>query len=130
MVSRTRVEELVQYTMDNRLIEALEKFYHDDAVMQENCEPPRVGLATSIERQRAAQAMTAQIHEVKAVSILVDGDLSAIEWHAEWTAVTGDRIRIEEMSLQHWKGDRIIRERFFYDGRKMRAVMEGRTVSI
>ena len=47
--------------------------------MQENCEPPRIGLAASLERQR-----------------------------------------VEEISLQHWKGDRILRERFFYDSSKLR----------
>jgi len=125
MVCRSRVEKLVQYTQENRLIEALKEFYHDDAVMQENSEPPRIGLAASIERQHVAQAMTAQIHEVKAVSILVDGDLAAIEWHAEWTMVSGDRVRIEEMSLQHWKGDRIIRERFFYDDGDLRLLTNG-----
>lgn len=125
MVCRSRVEELVRYTEENRLIEALEEFYHGDAVMQENCEPPRVGLAASIERQRAAQAMTAEIHEVKAASILVEGDLAAIEWHAEWTMMTGDRVRVEEMSLQRWKGDRIIRERFFYDCSKLRLLISG-----
>lgn len=122
MVCRSRVEDLVRYTLDNRLVEALKEFYHDDAIMQENCEPPRLGLAVSIERQKAAQAMTAQIHEVKAVSILVDGDRSAIEWHAEWSTVAGDRIRVEEMALQLWNGDRIIHERFFYDAGKLTAL--------
>lgn len=115
MTDRGRVEDLVRYTVDNRLIEALEEFYHEDSTMQENCMPPRIGRKASIERQKVAQAMTAKIHEVRAVSVLVDGDRSVIEWHAEWTLISGQRIRIEEIAVQEWKGDRIIRERFFYD---------------
>lgn len=115
MVDRSRIDSLIEYTLDNRLIEALREFYHPDVVMQENCQPPRVGLAASLERQRTAQAMTAQIHEVKAVLLVHDGDKAAIEWHAEWTTVGGARFRIEEIALQRWKGDRIIHERFFYD---------------
>jgi hypothetical protein len=111
----------VRYTVDNRLIEALKEFYHDDVVMQENNLPPRVGLAASIDRQHAAIAMTADIHEVKAVSILIDGDDAAIEWHAEWTLASGQRVRIEEIALQRWKNDRIIHERFFYDPTPLKA---------
>lgn len=115
MVDRSRIDSLIEYTLDNRLIEALHEFYHPDVIMQENCQPPRVGLAASVERQRLAQAMTATIHEVKAVVVLHEGNNAAIEWHAEWTMVGGARLRIEEVALQCWKGDRIIHERFFYD---------------
>lgn len=115
MVDRSRINSLIAYTLENRLIEALNEFYHLDVVMQENCQPPRVGLAVSLERQRAAQAMTAKIHEVKAAIVLHDGDNAAIEWHAEWSMVGGSRFRIEEIALQRWRGDRIIHERFFYD---------------
>lgn len=115
MPDRARVEALVGYVIENRLIEALEEFYHEDSTMQENCLPPRIGRRESIERQKVAQAMTAMIHEVRAVSILIDGDTVIIEYHAEWTLVSGQRVRIEEIALQEWRGDRIIRERFFYD---------------
>jgi hypothetical protein len=115
MPTRSRVQDLVRYVVDNRLVEALREFYHDDVVMQENAQPPRIGLAASIERQKMAKTMTAEIHEVKAVTVLVDGDHSMIEWHAEWTLSSGSRIRIEEVALQTWRGDRIIHERFFYD---------------
>lgn len=115
MVARSRIDSLIQYTIENRLIEALNEFYHPHTVMQENCQAPRVGLATSIARQQAAQNMTAKIHEVKAVSVVHEGDRVAIEWHADWTLHNGARVKIEEIALQLWDGDRIVHERFFYD---------------
>lgn len=115
MPDRQRVEDLVRHTIEGKLIEALETLYHDDVVMQENSMPPRVGLAASIERQKMAQAAAMEIHEVKAVSVLIDGDRVAIEWHEEWTLPNGARVRVEEVALQTWKGGRIIHERFFYD---------------
>lgn len=115
MPDRKRVESLVQHTVEGRLIEALETFYHEDVVMQENNLPPRIGLAASIERQKMAKAAAMEIHEIKAASVLIDGDRAAIEWHAEWTLPNGTRVRVEEVALQTWKDDRIIHERFFYD---------------
>lgn len=115
MPTAARVQNLVRYVLENRLIEALQEFYHDDVVMQENCDLPRVGLAANIERQKMARAMTAHIHEIRARSVLVDGDRAVIEWHAEWSIASGPRVRIEELALQTWRGDRIAHERFFYD---------------
>lgn len=115
MPERKRIEDLIRYTVEGRLVEALHEFYHNDAVMQENNMPPRIGLAESIERQRMAQAAAIAIHEVKAAAVLVDGDRAVIEWHAEWSLPNGIRVRVEEIALQHWRGDRIIHERFFYD---------------
>jgi hypothetical protein len=103
MPDRKRVESLVRYTVEGRLVEALETFYHED------------GLAASIERQKMAKAAAMEIHEIKAASVLVEGNRAAIEWHAEWTLPNGTRVRVEEVALQTWKGDRIAHERFFYD---------------
>lgn len=115
MTIRARVEDLIRYALEGKRIEALETFYHDDVVMQENNEPPRIGLEVSLERQRQAMALSMEVHDFKAVSVLVDGNRAAIEWHAEWTMPDGLRVRVEEIALQTWKGDRIIHERFFYD---------------
>ena len=119
MSVRARVEDLIRYALAGKALEALEEFYHDDVVMQENNEPPRVGLEASLERQRQAAVLSMTIHDFKAVSVLVDGNRAAIEWHAEWTMPDGARVRVEEVALQTWKGDRIIHERFFYDMKRL-----------
>lgn len=115
MPDRDRVSRLAEHIETGKLIEALTEFYHPDVVMQENSLLPRVGLAVSLERQKKAMALTAEVHEVKIVSILVDGDLVAMECHAEWTTSEGARVRIEQVSLQTWRDGKVIHERFFYD---------------
>ena len=44
MPSRDRVEAFVGLVEQARYVEALEQFYHPDASMQDNQQPPRVGL--------------------------------------------------------------------------------------
>ena len=41
--------------------------------------------------------------------------LFAIHWIFELTDKSGKVHRIDEVALQEWRGDRIFRERFFYD---------------
>lgn len=115
MPTRTQIDELVALVVANKSVEALKKFYHDDVVMQEANYPPRVGMAAAITHATQASDATDKIFEVTAARILVDGDHAVIEWHAEWSTQSGKRVRVEEVALQTWQGDRVIHERFFYD---------------
>ena len=49
------------------------------------------------------------------VASVVEGDRVAIHWIFEFTDHSGKTRRIDEVALQEWRGDRIFRERFFYD---------------
>jgi hypothetical protein len=46
---------------------------------------------------------------------VVEGDHVAIHWIFELTGLSGKVHRIDEIALQEWRGDKIFRERFFYD---------------
>jgi hypothetical protein len=92
-------------------------------VVQENLNPPRVGRAISIDRQKRMNANIKEIHDVKIGAVLVDdtgateplSGRSVIELHLDLTTADGYRIRIEELGLQTWSNGRIIHERYFYD---------------
>jgi hypothetical protein len=109
------INELIRYTVEGRSEEALLAFYAEDVVIQENNLPPRIGREASIARSRDAARWTSAVHEISVPRVLIDGDHVVIEWHAEWTLENGVRVRIEELALQCWEGDRVVFERFFYD---------------
>jgi ketosteroid isomerase-like protein len=115
MPSRERVQELIAYACEGRFLEALEEFYAEDAALQENAGPPRVGMPALVEFERAVVASIAEAHETQAASFVVDGDRCAINWVFDYTDTAGRRVRMDEIAYQTWRGDKIIRERFFYD---------------
>ena len=55
-----------------------------------------------------------------APTFLVDGDFVAVQWRFDFTDSGGVRRRMEELSLQRWRGGRIAEERFFYDPKSIR----------
>lgn len=121
---RDRVQELLDFQKTNPTVEeTYETFYAEDVVVQENLQPPRVGRALSIERQKRMNANVQEVHEFNIGAVLVDGfsethpldGHSVMEMHLEITTVDGYRIRIEELGLQTWKEGRIVQERYFYD---------------
>jgi hypothetical protein len=47
--------------------------------------------------------------------VIHDGDQVVIRWVFHMTDKEGRTKRFEELAHQHWEGDVIVRERFFYD---------------
>src|SRR5450755_1227665 len=92
MPSRTRLDEFIAVVEAGDHAGAIERYYTEDASMQENTLPPRVGR-----------------------DALVARDHVAIHWIFELTDKSGKVRRVDEVALQEWRGDRIFRERFFYD---------------
>jgi len=83
--------------------------------VQENLQPPRIGRAVSIERQKLMNANIKEVYNFKIGAVLVDGDRSMVEMHLDATTHDGYRIQLEEVGLQTWKDGKIIHERYFYD---------------
>jgi ketosteroid isomerase-like protein len=114
MPSRAVVDDFIATIERGDFLQALTKFYADDMVAQENNLPPRVGRAAQTANEEAALKRM-RFDTIKAVSQLIDGDRVAINYVFEMTTVGGDKLRMDEVAYQQWRGDRIVHERYFYD---------------
>jgi hypothetical protein len=93
MPSRARLDEFIAFVEAGDHAGAIERYYTEDATMQENAAPPRVSV--------------------------LEGDRVAINWNFELTEKSGKVRRFDEIAWQEWRGDRIFCERFFYDPTKI-----------
>jgi len=118
MPSRTRLDEFIGVVESGDHAGAIERYYTEDATMQENLAPPRVGRDALVAHERAALVRMSHVHS-KCVSSVVEGDHVAIHWNFELTERSGLVRRFDEIAWQDWRGDRIFRERFFYDPTKI-----------
>ncbi|HKW49625.1 MAG TPA: SnoaL-like domain-containing protein [Gemmatimonadaceae bacterium] len=113
--TREHVQRLIAFAEQWRILDAMQEFYADDVVMQENLNPPTVGLRANLERERAFVASIATVNEMKAFAVLVDGDRAVVNWHQDLVTTDGQRLRFDQLSLQLWKDGKIVHERFVYD---------------
>ena len=65
MPAAERLNALIAMVVAGRHAEAIEAFYREDATMQENLNPPRVGRATLIEHERRALARVKEVRSFK-----------------------------------------------------------------
>ena len=117
MPTRARLDEFIAVVESGDHAGAIERYYTEDASMQENAAPPRVGRELLVDRERGVLAQMSHVYS-KAVTSVVEGDNVAIHWIFELTDKTGGVRRVDEVALQEWRGDRVFRERFFYDPSK------------
>jgi ketosteroid isomerase-like protein len=118
MPSRQRLNEFIAVVESGDHAGAIERYYTEDSSMQENASPPRVGRDVLVAHERAVLARMSDVYS-KAISSVVEGDHVAIHWIFELTDKTGKIRRFDEIAWQEWRGDKIFRERFFYDPSKL-----------
>jgi len=118
MSIRENVQKLIALAEQGKFLEAIQEFYAEDATMQENNAPPRVGLPALLENERRVLAATKEI-KTRVDSFVVDGNRAAINWVFEMTSLDGQKRNLNEVAYQLWQDGKIIREKFFYDPAQM-----------
>ena len=114
MPTRARVDEFIATVVSGDHAGAIERYYTEDATMQENAAPPRVGRDLLVSQERATLARVTSV-TTTCVSSILEGDRVAIHWIFDFIYPSGKSMRIDEVALQEWRGDLVFRERFFYE---------------
>ena len=108
-------KQLNEMILTGKALEAFEKFYSDDVVMQENSEEPRKGKAVNREYEQQFFASLAEWHDGKIVNSAVNGDTSFSEWYMDVSFKNGFRMKAAQVAVRKWKDGKIVHERFFYN---------------
>ncbi|WP_267221226.1 nuclear transport factor 2 family protein [Dyella silvae] len=117
MPDRRVVSDFVALVESGEYVEAIQRFYHPEAVVWENQRQSRVGLDALIENeQRVLSAFTTVTG--RAASVIVEGDDVVISWQFDFFR-GGAHVLLEEVAMQQWVGGKIMHERFYYDPSQM-----------
>ena len=115
MPSADTLARFIARVEQNAHVEAIEEFYTPDASMQENLNPPRVGRDTLSDHERQVLARTKTVWSQCIGPVFVNGDRVVMRWKFRFEAHDGTVREMEELAYQEWRGERILREQFFYD---------------
>ena len=134
MPSRERVSAFVDAVLAGDFVQSIRDFYAEDATAQENLNPPRVGREALIAREQKTLDSMARVTP-QLTTLLVDGDRVVIGWRFDMTSHEGVTRRLDELSLQTWRGDRIadrallLRPGVDPAGRGLRAALPGTAIA-
>ena len=123
MPTRDRVQAFIDRVLSNAHAEAIEEFYHEDATMQENQNPPRGPRSALVDSERKTLARHKSVDSRIVGPFFIDGEQAVIHWIFEFTRPDDTVMRIQEIAYQTWRGDRIATERFYYDPAQLRVAV-------
>ncbi len=125
MPTRETLERFIRRVEEGAHAEACEEFYTENATMQENQAPPRVGRDAHVANERRIHARAKSIESTCVRPVFVEGDKVVIRWVFRFEWLDGSVTRMEELAYQRWEGERIAEETFFYDPAQRTPVHSG-----
>jgi len=117
-MTRTEIEnalkDLNQLVLTGKAIDAFDKYYHEEVSMQENHLPPTVSKAANREREKDFFGNITEFRSAEVKGIAVGDNISYVTWHYDYTHREWGVRNYTQVSIQHWKDGKIIREQFYY----------------
>lgn len=110
-----RDQELNDMILQGEILEAFDKFYADDIVMEEDGDR-RVGKEANREYEEQFVDALEAFHaaEIKARSIDEDNSVTFSEWHNEMTLEGAGRVEQKQVAVRTWNDDGQITHEKFY----------------
>ena len=109
------IEQFINVVESNKHDLAIEQFYTENASMQENQLPPRVGKVLLVENESKTLAKAKSVSSKCIRPYFVSGNIVVIKWYFRFEWKNDTCSEIEEIAYQEWQGELICKEQFFYD---------------
>ncbi len=116
MTYTEKTAELYSMINSGQLLEAFEKFYAEDVIMQEMGEAPRHGKSVNREFEVNFLNSIESVHGAGVDNITSDENKGVVmvENWMDLTFKGGHRVKMEQVCVQEWNGDQIVKERFYH----------------
>lgn len=112
-----KAKDIYDMSAQGQMLDAFEKYYHDDVIMVEATGEVRKGKDTNREFEKNFVNTIKEFHGMGVNSITSNEEekVTMVESWMEATFQDGNRVKMEEVAVQKWEGNQIIHERFYYN---------------
>jgi len=108
--------QLNQMILSGQVMDAFEKFYADDVVMQENLNPEIKGKEACRAHEMEFFSKVETFHGASLLGAAASGDNAYSEWVYDVTFKGAPRTKMTQVAARKWKDGKVAHERFYYDG--------------
>lgn len=117
MTHLDRVTEMYKMIGEGKMMDAFEKYYADNVVMVEANGDAREGKDKNREFELQFLASIKEMHGggVSGTTSNEEAGITMVESWMDTTFKDGNRMKMEEVAVQKWEGDKIVHERFYYN---------------
>jgi hypothetical protein len=112
---RTMVDQLNQMILEGKTLEAFEKFYAEDVVMQDNDYPQRVGKDVNRQYEEAFVNGIVEFRGARVVNTIISDGIAVVEMWMDFTHKDYGVRNYTQVAVQRWKNGQIVEEKFYYN---------------
>jgi hypothetical protein len=110
-----RLNDLFGYIRQGKIVEAMSEFYDKETVMQDNANPPTVGQAANVEREKQFLRGVKEWKGFNVTASAVGDNVTFYECSLDFIATSGQPVHMEQVVVAKWNNGKIVHERFYYD---------------
>jgi len=109
-----KITDLNDLVLNGKAVEAFEKYYDDNVVMQENESEPTVGKDANRKREEEFFSNILDFRSARPLKVTIGENVTMVEWSYDYTHKEWGVRNYSQISVQEWKNGKIINEKFYY----------------
>ena len=109
-----KINALNNMVLQGKALEAFDKYYHEDIVMQENENPIVTGKAANRKREEEFFGAITEFRGAQPLKVTAGENTTMVEWHFDYTHKDWGVRKYNQVAVQEWKDGQIISEKFYY----------------
>ncbi len=113
MTLKEKVENMDRLVLTGKFVEAVEQFFHPDAIVHSAHADRKSGKETKIESLKTFFNGIRQINHIKLHSYAVGDDVTMSEFTFDFTSVYGSPVTWHEVIRRRWKDGLVYDEKYF-----------------
>jgi hypothetical protein len=107
-------QDIETLVLNGNAMEAFEKYYADDVVMQENEQPPTIGKAANRDRELDFFSKVTEFRGIELKAVAYNDDLIMSEWFVDYTHAEWGKVTHNQVSISRWQNGKIVHDRYYY----------------
>ena len=111
---KDKIEHLNSLILEGKAMDAFEKYYDDNVVMQENAAAPTIGKDANRQREIEFFGSITEFRGASVISTTVGDEVTMVLWDYDYTHKDWGVRKYQQVAVQNWKDGKIVKEQFFY----------------
>lgn len=108
-----KVSDLNDLIMQGEKLKAIEKFYHDDIVVQRNDDKPLFGKDENIKKFLEDQKNIVEFKSAKPLKVTIGEKTTMVEWQLNYKHRMYGEKNFTQVAVHNWEDGLIIREKVY-----------------
>ena len=109
-----KIKDLNNLILGGKGMDGFEMYYDDEVVMQENELTPTIGKNANRKRELEFYSRITEFRGAKVLNLAAGDNVTYVTWHFDYTHKDWGVRNYTQVSVQHWKNGKIVKEQFFY----------------